>query len=68
MVKRILGSGEDHSFVVDLEAVACGEAPDVPVVDGDVVHVPATMTRLVPYGMWAVTKEMVHIGGNVLLF
>jgi polysaccharide export outer membrane protein len=67
-VKRIVAPGDDRSFMVDLDAVARGEAPDVPVIDGDVVHLPAAPGRLVPYGMWTVAREMVHVGGNVLLF
>jgi polysaccharide export outer membrane protein len=67
-VRRILAQGEDRSFVVDLDTVARGVAPDVPVTDGDVVRLPASYGRLVPWGMWVVAKEMVHVGGNVLLF
>jgi protein involved in polysaccharide export with SLBB domain len=67
-VRRILAQGEDRSFLVDLDAVARGVAPDVPVTDGDVVRLPASYGRLVPWGMWVVAKEMVHVGGNVLLF
>ncbi len=67
-VKRIIGPGEDRSFTVDLVAVAHGEIPDVPVIDGDVVRLPASTARVVPYGIWTVAREMVHVGGNVLLF
>ena len=34
--------GEQQSFTVDLDAVADGRAPDVPITDGDVVHLPAS--------------------------
>jgi|SRR5581483_1512600 len=67
-VKRILPSGEDRSFVLDLEAVAEGRIQDVPVTDGDVLRLPASTSRVIPWGMWTVAKEMVHVGGNVLLF
>ena len=67
-VKRMLGSGEDRSFKVDLEAVAHGGAPDAPVVDGDVISLPASKVRLVPWGVWNVAREMIHVGGSVLLF
>jgi polysaccharide export outer membrane protein len=67
-VTRTLGGGAQRSFTVDLEALAAGQAADVPISDGDVVHVPASPSRVVPWGMWAVAREMVHIGGNVLLF
>jgi polysaccharide export outer membrane protein len=68
VVKRVYGAGEDRFFVVDLDAVARGLAPDMPVTDGDVVRLPASMARLVPWGAWIVAREMVHVGGNVLLF
>ena len=67
-VKRILGSGEDRSFEIDLAAVEEGDVSDVPVIDGDVLVLNAAPSRLVPYGMWNVLREMVHVGGNVLLF
>ncbi len=41
-VRRVLANGEDRSFTVDLEAVTKGEAPDVPVTDGDVVRLPTS--------------------------
>src|SRR5439155_208882 len=40
----------------------------VPVVDGDVIRLPVSASRVVPWGMWTVAREMVHVGGNVLLF
>jgi protein involved in polysaccharide export with SLBB domain len=67
-VKRVLPAGEDRSFTVDLEAIAKGMQPDVPVTDGDVIRLPASYARLVPYSVWTVAKEMVHIGGSVPLF
>jgi len=67
-VKRVLPSGEDRSFVLDIQAVADGKGPDAPVIDGDVVSVPASPGRLVPWGAWSVVKEMVHVGGSVALF
>ncbi len=67
-VKRVLGPGEAYSFTVDLEAVSHGTAADPPVVDGDVVRLPVSRSRVVPWGMWTVAREMIHVGGNVLLF
>jgi protein involved in polysaccharide export with SLBB domain len=67
-VKRILGGGEQRSITVDLDAIARGEAADIPITDGDVVRLPASGGRMIPYGMWTVAREVVHVGGNVLLF
>jgi hypothetical protein len=61
-------SGGSRSFEVDLEAIADGRAPDVPIADGDVVHVPASVARVVPWSVWTVAREMIHVGGSVLLF
>lgn len=67
-VKRVLGGGEQRSITVDLDAVARGEAADIPITDGDVVRLPASAGRMVPWSMWTVAREIVHVGGNVLLF
>lgn len=68
VVKRVLGPGDERSWTVDLNRIAAGEANDVPLTDGDVVTVPAANAKLVPYGMWTLTKEVIHIGGSVPLF
>jgi protein involved in polysaccharide export with SLBB domain len=67
-IRRVGAAGETRSFDVDLAAVASGSADDVPITDGDVIHVPPDPTRLVPWGVWTVAREMVHVGGSVLLF
>ena len=67
-VKRSLGAGEQQLFMVDLQAIAEGMAADFPLTDGDVIRLPASSLRLVPWGMWNVAREMVHVGGSVLLF
>jgi protein involved in polysaccharide export with SLBB domain len=67
-VRRVVAPGEERSFTVDLTAVAAGQAQDVAIADGDVITLPAAPTRVVPWAMWTIGREMVHIGGNVLLF
>jgi polysaccharide biosynthesis/export protein len=67
-VRRVLPDGQDMSFTIDLEAVAKGNAADVPVTDGDVVRLPTSIARVVPWGVWTLAKEMVHVGGSVALF
>jgi protein involved in polysaccharide export with SLBB domain len=68
MVRRVSPVGGSRTFEVDLDAIADGRAPDVPITDGDVVHVPASVTRVVPWSVWTVAREMIHVGGSVLLF
>lgn len=67
-VQRVGAASERRSFDIDLAAVSAGTLDDVPITDGDVIHVPPTPTRLVPWGVWTVVREMIHVGGNVLLF
>jgi len=67
-VKRVLGPGEEESYTVDLDAIAQGLEPDFPIIDGDLVHVPADATRLVPYGVWTLSTRLVNIGASVPLF
>jgi protein involved in polysaccharide export with SLBB domain len=67
-VRRVVAPGEERTFTVDLTAVAAGHAQDVAIADGDVITLPAAPARVVPWAMWTIGREMVHIGGNVLLF
>jgi protein involved in polysaccharide export with SLBB domain len=67
-VTRVASGGMQQSITIDLDAVAQGQATDVPITGGDVVRVPAAPSRLIPWAMWSVAREMVHVGGNVLLF
>jgi len=67
-VKRVLGPGEERQFKVDLERVMAGEAPDMPIADGDVVNLPASASRMVPYAAWEVVRSLVQVGGSVPLF
>ncbi len=67
-VQRTLGPGVQHQLVVDLNAVADGSAPDLPITDGDVVRLEPSTVRLIPYGLWELARTMVHVGGSVPLF
>jgi protein involved in polysaccharide export with SLBB domain len=67
-VKRVLAGGEQQHFTVDLDAIAAGHAPDFPITDGDVVHLPMSAVRAVPWSAYEVAKEAIHISGYVPLF
>jgi polysaccharide biosynthesis/export protein len=67
-VKRILGGHEQRIFKVDLDAVASGREPDFPITDGDVVHLPASTQRAVPYGVYQAAKEIIHVGASFPIF
>jgi polysaccharide export outer membrane protein len=68
VVRRVLGPGEEKRWAVDLAAIADGRQSDVPLTDGDVVTVPAANAKLVPYGLWTLTKDVIHVGGSFPLF
>jgi polysaccharide export outer membrane protein len=67
-VKRVLAAGEQQYFTVDLDAVASGRQPDFPITDGDVVHLPVSPQRAVPWGVYEATKEMIHVGASIPIF
>jgi polysaccharide export outer membrane protein len=67
-VKRVVSPGEQRFFTVDLDDVAGGREPDFPLTDGDVVNLPMSAVRVVPWSLWTVAREMIHIGGSALLF
>ena len=67
-VKRVLAAGEQQYFTVDLDAVASGRQPDFPITDGDVVHLPVSPQRAVPWGVFEATKEMIHVGASIPIF
>ncbi|MCC6848635.1 MAG: polysaccharide biosynthesis/export family protein [Deltaproteobacteria bacterium] len=68
VVRRVTPGGGSRTFEVDLAAIADGRAADVPIADGDVVHVPVSVARALPWGVWTIAREMIHVGGSVLLF
>jgi len=67
-VKRVLAGGEQQYFTVDLDAIASGRAADFPITDGDVVHLPMSAARAVPWSAYELAKEAIHISGYVPLF
>lgn len=67
-VKRVLAPDEQKYFTVDLDAVASGREPDFPITDGDVVNLPVSPQRAVPWGVYEATKEMIHVGASIPIF
>jgi protein involved in polysaccharide export with SLBB domain len=61
-IKRVLAPGEERLFTIDLAAVAAGRMQDVPVADGDVVRVPYSAPKLVPWGAWELVYSLVRFG------
>lgn len=67
-VRRTLAPGEQRTFLVDVEAVAEGRQADLAILDGDVVTVPVHSARAVPYGLWKLGREVIHVGASVPIF
>jgi polysaccharide biosynthesis/export protein len=61
---RQIGPGH-QSLPVDLDAVAEGHKPDLPITDGDIVRVPASSLRVPPWVLWSLVQSMVRFGGTV---
>jgi polysaccharide biosynthesis/export protein len=66
-MRRVLRPGEERLYQIDLEAVAEGRANDVALLDGDVIYLPASTWRLVPWGLWTLINSMLHFGAAVPL-
>jgi polysaccharide export outer membrane protein len=67
-IKRTIGTSDQEVLQIDLVAVTEGRAPDFPLTDGDVVRMPSSWVRVVPWTVWQLAREVVNVGGNVLLF
>jgi protein involved in polysaccharide export with SLBB domain len=53
---------------IDLEAVAQGTQPDVPITDGDIVRVPAVPAKLIPWGAWTLIMGIFRVGGSIAAY
>jgi len=67
VIHRVLAADDERTIPVDLGAIIRGEERDVPIMDGDVVRLPASPARLVPWSVWSIMREVIHIGGSVPL-
>jgi len=67
VLRHALDSGEQR-ITADLDAIAHGTAPDISVCDGDVIEVPSSTAKLIPWGAWAAIKEVFRVGGSIAVF
>lgn len=64
-IARVLGPDERRNFTVDLGAVADGRVADIPIIDGDVVYVPISPVKAVPWALWGLANSMLRVGATV---
>lgn len=67
-LKRMLSPTEEYFVTVDVDAVDSRQQADVPIIDGDVVYLPASGPKLVPWGMWQFFTNVFRIGASVVAF
>ena len=67
-LKRTVGPNEEYATTVDLSAVDERQQADLPIVDGDVVYLPASNARLVPWGIWQFFSNVFRVGASVVAF
>ncbi|MFN8543930.1 MAG: SLBB domain-containing protein [Candidatus Binatia bacterium] len=67
-LKRVMPTGEQQLYTIDLAQVTDGDAADVPITDGDIIRVPASATKLVPWSLWTAVREIVRFGTNAVVF
>jgi len=61
-------AGEKISLSADLEKIKRGESPDILVEAGDVIEVPSSTLKVVPYGVYSFFTGVFRVGGSVPLY
>ena len=68
VVWRAESDGSKSRHQIDLDLVASGEINDITLRAGDIVHVPASGLRMVPYtGLWLITN-VIQVGASFPVF
>jgi polysaccharide export outer membrane protein len=67
-LKRTLSPSEEYYMTVDLHEVDDRKQADLPIIDGDVVYLPASGPRLVPWGIWQFISTLFRVGASVVAF
>jgi polysaccharide export outer membrane protein len=59
--------GKNFSLTADLEKIKNGEVSDIGLQGGDIVQVPSSIAKLVPYGIYGLFKDVIRVGvgGNI---
>jgi polysaccharide export outer membrane protein len=67
-VMRTGKHGEKTTLLVDLEGIKQGDMPDLPMQEADVIEVPASTAKLVPYSFYRFFTSLVHVGASIPLY
>jgi polysaccharide biosynthesis/export protein len=67
-VMRTGKHGEKSVYAADLEQIKRGEQPDIPMYEGDVIDVPSSTPKLVPYGFYRFFTSLFRVGASVPLY
>jgi len=62
---RPAASGQTEVRAVNYGDIAAQRAPDVALHEGDVVEVPYSIPKLIPYGAYKVIADLFHLGAGV---
>jgi protein involved in polysaccharide export with SLBB domain len=67
-IMRNSGSGKKIFITADLDKIDAGQAADVPVQAGDLVSVPYSMVKLVPYGAVSLIGRGLYLSAAAPIF
>jgi polysaccharide export outer membrane protein len=56
--------GHKTTFIADLDAIKSGTQPDLPLREGDVIHVASSSPKLIAYGFYRAFTSLVHVGAS----
>jgi len=60
--------GDKAVYTADLELIKRGEKVDIPMYEGDVIDVPSSTPKLVPYGFYRFFTSLFRVGASVPLY
>lgn len=60
--------GEKIFFIADLESIKAGQQPDIPIEGGDVIQVPSSTAKMVPYGFYKFVTSIFNVGTSAPLY
>jgi polysaccharide export outer membrane protein len=56
--------GHKTTFLADLDAIRSGDKPDLPLREGDVIHVGSSSPKLIAYGFYRAFTSLIRVGAS----